>query len=152
MRLVYLFVLMVTVGLFLFLRKCADRKVEKITGKDVVREGEELLGTWASKSKDVFLQFRLKRDGTLDYLLVQLPANDTTKIKGTYVIAGAGGGNSINYFPRIYGFNEKSDTIFNYYVRYVTPYGSTIDKYDRLILSDKSIYDTLEYKFFRIKQ
>ena len=152
MRLVYLFILVVVVGLFLFLRKCADRQVEKVTGKDIVREDEELLGTWANKSAEAYFQFRLKRDGTLDYTLVQLPGNDTTRIKGTYAIAGAGGGNSANYFPRLYGFNEKADTIFNYYVRYVTPYGSTIDKYDRLILSDKSIYDTVEYKFYRIKQ
>lgn len=152
MKLVYLFILMVAVGLFLFLRKCTDLQVEKVTGKDIVREGEEMLGTWATKSKDVYFQFRLKRDGTLDYTFVQLPGKDTTRIKGTYIVAGAGGGNSINYFPRIYGFNEKADTIFNYYVRYVTPYGSTIDKYDRLILSDKSIYDTTEYKFYRIKQ
>src|SRR5689334_4210285 len=130
MRLVYLFVLMVVVGLLLFLRTCADRKVEKITGKDVVREGEEMLGTWATKSTKGYLQFRLKRNGTLDYTFVQLPGNDTMKINGTYKVAGIQRGNT-NYFPRLYGFNEKADTLFNYYIQYVTPYSSTVDKYDQ---------------------
>lgn len=147
----YLFLLMVAVGVFLWLRTCVDRRVEKATGKDVVREGEELLGTWASKSAESYFQFRLRRDGKLEYLLVQLPENDTLRLNGSYTIAGVAGNNT-NYFPRVYGFNEKGDTLFNYYIRYVTPYGSTIDKYDQLLLSPNSLFDTVSYKFYRIKQ
>ena len=151
MRLIYLFIFLVAVGVFLWLRKCVDRKVEKVTGKEVVREGEELLGTWASKSSESYFQFRLRRDGKLEYLLVQLPQNDSISIKGTYTIAGASGRNA-SYFPRVYGFNEKGDTLFNYYIQYVTPYGSTVDKYDQLVLSPNSLFDTISYKFYRIKQ
>ena len=151
MRLVYLFILVLVVGLFLFLRKCVDRKVEQVTGKEVVREGEEMLGTWASKSAGGYVQLRLKRDGTLEYALAELPGNDTTKIKGSFVIRPATNGNT-NFFPRLYGLRENGDTLFNYFIRSVTPYNSTVSKYDNLILSPNSIFDTIEYKFYRIKQ
>ena len=149
MRLVYLAILVVAVGIVLWVRACVDRKVEKITGKEIVREGEELLGTWGSKSAGGYFQFRLRRDGTLDYMLVQQPANDTTHIKGTYTIAT---GNNANYFPRIQAFGPQGDTLFNYFVQYVTPYGSTVDKYDRLVLNPNSVFDTISYQFYRIKQ
>lgn len=151
MRLLYIFILVVSVSLFLFLRTCVDKKVEKVTGKDVVREGEEMLGTWASRSPNGYVQFRLKRDGSLEYMQIQFPANDTIKVKGDFSIISSTSRN-INYFPRLYGFQENGDTLFNYYIRSVTPYNSTVSKYDNLILSNNSIYDTIEYKFYRIKQ
>ncbi|OSZ73593.1 hypothetical protein CAP36_16370 [Chitinophagaceae bacterium IBVUCB2] len=137
--------------MFLFLRKCVDRKVEKVTDKEVVREGEEMLGTWASKSANGYIQFRLKRDGSLEYVLAEIPARDTVKIKGSFSISAAAG-RSMNYFPRLYGFRENGDTLFNFYIRSVTPYNSTVSKYDNLILSPNSVFDTIEYKFYRIKQ
>lgn len=151
MRLLYIFILVVAVSLFLFLRTCGDKKVEKVTGKDVVREGEEMLGTWASKSSNGYVQFRLKRDGTLEYMQIQFPANDTIQVKGDFSITSSTSRN-VNYFPRLYGFRENGDTLFNYYIRSVTPYNSTVSKYDNLILSDNSLFDTVEYKFYRIKQ
>lgn len=151
MKIIYLFILLVVVGVFLWLRQCVDRKVEKVTGKEVIREGDEILGTWATRSAQAFFQFRLKRDGTLEYTLVQLPAKDTTKIIGKFSIADARG-NDARFFPRLYGFDEKGDTLFNYFIQRVTPYNSTVDKYDQLILSPNSIFDTIVYKFYRIKQ
>ncbi|HMU46754.1 MAG TPA: hypothetical protein PKC72_10325 [Chitinophagaceae bacterium] len=148
MKIVYLILLVVIVGIFLFLRQCVDRKVENLEDKEVVREGEELLGTWGTKTAASYLQFRLKRNGSLDYMLVKFPEKDTTQIKGTYTIAD---GANTSYFPRLVLLNEKSDTIFNYYIRSVTSYGSTA-RYDNLVISPNSIYDTIEYKFYRIKQ
>jgi hypothetical protein len=149
MRIFHYAFLLVAVGLFLFLRQCIDRKVEKVTDKEIVREDEEILGSWASKSKEAFVMFRLRRDGTLNYSFIKYPATDTTKITGYYKVAS--GGNA-NYFPRLYTFTDKGDTIFNYYVRYITPYNSTIDKYAKLVLNANSVFDTAEYIFYRIKQ
>ena len=149
MRLYYLIILLIVVGIFLWLRKCVDRKVEQVTGKEVVRENEEMLGTWASKSSSGYIKFRLRRDGTLEYLLSEKPG-DTIKKQGTYTVIGSNGTNA-SYYPRLYGFDAAKDTLFNYYIRYVTPYGST-QQYDHLILSPNSLYDTIEYKFYRLKQ
>lgn len=151
MRFYYLLILLIGVALFLFLRKCVDRRVEEVTGKEIVREGEEMLGTWASKSKNGFVQFRLKRDNTMEYVMAQAPAFDTIKIKGKFLISSSTSRN-VDFFPRLYAFKENGDTLFNYYIRSVTPYNSTVNKYDNLIVSPNSIYDTVEYKFYRIKQ
>ena len=148
MKIVYLILLVVIVGFFLFLRQCIDRKVEKSKDKEVVREGEELLGTWGAKTAATYLQFRLRRNGSLDYMLVRFPEKDTTQVKGTYTISD---GANTSYFPRLILLDEKSDTIFNYYIRSVTPYSSTA-RYDNLVISPNSVYDTIEYKFYRIKQ
>jgi len=149
MRLYSLIILLIVVGVFLWVRKCVDRKVEQVTGKEVVREDEELLGTWASKSPKGYVKFRLRRDGTLDYFISEHPG-DTVVMNGTYTVAPANSTNA-KYFPRLYGFNAAKDTLFNYYIRYVTPYGST-QKYDQLIVSPNSVFDTIEYKFYRLKQ
>lgn len=151
MRVVYLFLLGAIVAVFLFLRTCADRKVEKITGKEIVREDEEYLGSWASKSKKSYITFRLRRDGTFNYSLVEYPVNDTTKITGRYELLNPPGSN-IKYFPRLCTFNGSGDTLFNYYIRYITPYNSTVDKYSKMVLSPNSVFDTIEYVFYRIKQ
>ncbi len=150
MRIIPYVLIVLTVGLFLFLRKCIDQKVEKVTGKEIVRENEEILGTWASKSNAAFVMFRLRRDGTLNYSFIKYPATDTIKIIGKYEYVFSG--SNPNYFPRLYTISDKGDTIFNYYVRYITPYNSTIDKYSRLILSPNNMFDTVEYIFYRIKQ
>lgn len=149
MRIIPYAFLLLAVGLFLFLRKCIDRRVEKVTDKEIVRENEEILGSWASKSKEAFVMFRLRRDGTLNYSLVKYPATDTTKITGKYEFVNAHG--NANYFPRLYAISDNGDTIFNYYVRYITPYNSTVDKYAKLILNPNSVFDTVEYVFYRIK-
>ncbi len=149
MRLYYIFILFIVVALFLFLRKCVDRKVEKVTGKEIVRESEELLGTWASKSTSGYVKFRLRRDGTLEYLYTNGPT-DTIKKEGTYQVVGAASNNA-GFFPRLYGFDNNHDTLFNYYIRSVTSYSST-QKHDNLIVSPNSMYDTVEYKFYRLKQ
>lgn len=149
MRLYYIILLFAAVAIFLWLRKCVDHKVEQATGKEVVREDEELLGTWASRSPRGYVKFRLRRDGRLEYLYTAGVA-DTVKKEGTYKVQSANSSNT-THFPRLYGFDNNNDTLFNYYIRSVTPYSST-QKYDHLVLSPNSVYDTIEYKFYRIKQ
>ncbi len=149
---IYAAILLVLVGGYLVVRKMMDRSVEKNTDTEVVRENEEYLGTWASKSDSGFTMFRLHRDGKLTYHLVHYPGTDTTTIRGKYVYAGVEGGNDSKYFPRLYTFTEKGDTLFNYYVRYLTKYDMTIDKVDKMILSPNNVFDTLAFTFFRIKQ
>lgn len=148
----YMVILLVIVGGCLFVRKLIDRNVEKNTDAEVVRANEEYLGTWASKSDSGFIMFRLHRNGKLTYRVVHYPGTDTTTIHGKYVFVGAGGGNDPKYFPRLYTFTEKGDTLFNYYMRYLTKYDMTIDKIDKMILSPHSIFDTMGFTFFRIKQ
>lgn len=150
MRVVYLFLLGAAVAVFLFLRNCVDRKVEKVTGKEIVREDEEYLGSWASKSKESYISFRLRRDGTFDYAMVKFPATDTNKIAGKYEFLNSSGGD-VKYFPRLCTFKANGDTLFNYYIRYITPYNST-DKYSKMVFNPNSVFDTIEYVFYRIKQ
>ncbi len=149
---IYLGILLLLVGGYLVIRKWVDQRVEKNTDTEVVRENEEYLGTWASKSDTGFTLFRLHRGGKLTLRLVHYPATDTTTIAGTYVYAGVEGGNNIKYFPRLYTFNEKGDTLFNYYIRYLTKYDMTIDQVDKMILSPNNVFDTMAFTFYRIKQ
>jgi hypothetical protein len=149
---IYLGILLVLVGGYLAVRKWNDQRVEKNTDTEVVRENEEYLGTWASKSDSGFVMFRLHRDGKLTYSTVQYPRTDTTTITGKYAFVGVKGGNNVKYFPRLYTFTEKGDTLFNYYVRYLTKYNMTIDKVDKMILSPNNVFDTLAFTFYRIKQ
>jgi hypothetical protein len=149
MRVVYLFLLGAIVAVFLFLRNCVDRKVEKITGKEIVREDEEYLGSWASKSKESYISFRLRRDGAFNYSMVKYPATDTNKIIGKYELLSPTG--NANYFPRLCTFKDNGDTLFNYYIRYISPYNST-DKYSKMVFNPNSVFDTIEYVFYRIKQ
>ena len=149
---IYIGILLSLVGGYLFVRKWNDRRVEKNTDTEIVRENEEYLGTWASKSDSRFVMFRLHRDGKLTYRMVNYPGSDTTTTHGKYVFVGAGGGNDPNYFPRLYTFTEKGDTLFNYYMRYLTRYDMTIDQVDKMVLSPNSVFDTMGFTFFRIKQ
>lgn len=144
-------ILLLATGAYLGIRKLVDRKVEKRTDTEVVREEEEYLGSWASKSADGFIKMRLHRDGKLTYTYVAGAGTDTTIIHGKYQYVH-GAPNEINYFPRLYTFNEKGDTIFNYYVRYLTRYTMTIDKVDKMILSPNSVFDTIGYTFYRVKK
>ena len=139
------------IGLFLWIRKCVDRGVERITGEEIIREGDELFGTWASKTNEGMLQFHLKRYGSLSYMLINLATNDTNKSTGHYSVLNNRTA-SPGYFPRICAISDNGDTLMNYYIQYVTPYNSTIDKYDRLILSPHSMYDTVAWKFYRLKK
>ena len=149
---IYMFILLALVGGYLFVREMIDRRVEKNTDTEVVRENEEYLGTWASKSDSGFIMFRLHRDGKLTYSIVQYPGTDTTTIQGKYNFVGVAGGNDSKYFPRLYAFTQNGDTLFNYYMRYLTKYDMTIDKVDKMELSPNSVFDTLGFTFFRIKQ
>jgi len=148
----YMLVLLLLAGGFLFVRKMIDRRIEKNTGTEIVRENEEYLGSWASKSDSGFVMFRLHRDGKLTYRFVHYPANDTTTIQGSYAFVDVAGGNDPQYFPRLYTFAANGDTIFNYYVRYLTKYDMTIDKIDKMILSPGGVLDTMEYTFYRIRK
>ena len=148
----YLLILFAGVAAYLGIRKFIDRKKEKANDTEIVRENEEYLGTWASKSDSSLIKFRLHRDGKLTYDIVHYPGKDTTTIHGKYEYVGAVGGNDVKYFPRLYTFAENGDTIFNYYVRYLTKYDMTIDKVDKLILSPNSVFDTLAFTFYRVKQ
>ena len=148
----YTILLLVVVGVYLLVRSFIDRKVEKATNTEVVRKSEEFLGSWASKSASGLIMFRLHRDGKFTYTLVKYPGNDSIKINGHYQFVEADRWNDVKYFPRLYTFNEKGDTVFNYYVRYYTKYNSTIDKVDKLILSPNGVLDTISYTYYRIKQ
>ena len=149
---IYMFILLALVGGYLVVREMTDRRVEKNTDTEVVRENEEYMGTWASKSDSCFMMFRLHSDGKLTYRIAQYSDTDTTTIQGKYVYVGVGGGNDPKYFPRLYTFTEKGDTLFNYYMRYLTKYDMTVDKVDKMILSPNDVFDTLAFTFFRIKQ
>jgi hypothetical protein len=96
--------------------------------------------------------FRLYHDGILTYSTVHYTRTDTTTIKGKYTFVGVAGGNNAKYFPRLYTFTAKGDTLFNYYVRYLTKYDMTIDKVDKMILSPYNVFDTMAFTFYRIKQ
>ena len=148
----YLGILLASAGGYLLIRKIIDRRVEKNTDTEVVRENEEYLGTWASKSDSGFTMFRLHRDGKLTYRFSNNPGTDTSTIFGKYVYVGAEGGNDPKYFPRLYAINQKGYTLFNYYVRYLTKYDMTIDKVDKMMLSPNNVFDTLAFTFYRIKQ
>lgn len=148
----YPFILLVIVGGFLTIRKWVDRKVEKANDMEVVREGEEYLGSWASKSATGLVQFRLRRNGEINYTVTTYPQSDTVKINGKYEILTAPGGRNVQYYPRLLAISDKGDTIFNYFIAYITSYGSTVDKTDKMILNRNNRYDTTGYIFYRIKQ
>ncbi len=146
------FLLILFLGLgFLLVRKIFDRGVEKITDSEVVRENEEYLGSWASKSDKGLVLMRLHRNGVLNYTTVAYPSNDSIIVKGSYKYVSERN-NDRKYFPRLYAFKENGDTIFNYYVRYLTKYDMTIDKVDKMEISPNSVYDTVAFTFYRIKK
>ena len=152
MRLVNLLILAVLVAIFLAVRSWWDARREKALDIEVVREDEEFLGTWGIKSKEALILLRLRRDETFVYKQVNYPLTDTFVRKGHFTIEGPGLGRSTIDYPRLIVITDDHDTLFNHFIAYITPYNSTVDKVDRLVLNQHSIYDTLSTTFYRIKQ
>ena len=48
--------------------------------------------------------------------------------------------------------DDRNDTVLNYFVAYITPYDTRVEKVDRMVLSPTGVYDTVGYTFYRIKQ
>jgi len=147
MRLNNLVVLAFVVALFLVVRNWVDRKREKILDKEIVREGEEWLGQWSGYTSEAFCYFRLKRDGNFTSKTVIHGQHDTSHVNGQYQIID---GQSASWYPRLLAISETGDTVFNFYLASVTPYGSTVSKADRMVLQPNSLYDTVSYIFYRV--
>jgi len=143
--------LFVIAGSYLFIRKLADRRTEKVKDTEVVREGEEYLGTWGHKSAAALMIFRLHRNGSFTFKLKEASAKDTAISTGHYQWLPLTGTRSSSYYPRIIARDAGGDTIFNYYVAYITPYGSKVNKTDRMVLMANGRNDTTGYTFFRLK-
>ncbi|MCU0388838.1 MAG: hypothetical protein MUE71_09560 [Chitinophagaceae bacterium] len=152
MRFFNLVYLVIAVAIFLFLQKQYDLYCERKSGKEMVREDEEHLGMWGSRSAEALILLRLRRDQRFEYKMVRRGQSDTSRVTGRYGIEGPGNGRSPAFYPRLIAINEKRDTVLNYYIEYITPYDATIDKTDRMVLKQTSLYDTLSYTFFRILQ
>ena len=150
MRLVYIIYLGIAVGIFLWIRSCVDGAREKVFGYEVVREDEELLGIWGNKSERALIYFRLHRDGNFTWKMVEYPKGDTVTRTGTYDVIGPDVYRRTDYYPKLIAVDGK-DTLMNFFIAYVTPYDSKVDKVDRLVLSPHGIYDTVSYTFFRLK-
>jgi hypothetical protein len=152
MRVFYLFILAVIVACYLQFRQWIDVKREKEFEMEVVREGEEHLGSWATKSGNTITFFRLHRNGNFTMKQVQSQHTDTLTTNGRYDIIDAGKGLSENYYPRLIAVGEKNDTFFNYFIAYTTPYDTKTEKVDKMVLNQNSVYDTVSQTFYRIKQ
>lgn len=140
-------------GGYLGLRNWLDRRTEKKQDTEIIREGEEILGSWGQKSAGSLIRFRLRRDGTFTYKLVQYPLSDTVTINGRYGIASANGHLKTGDYPRLIAVSVKGDTIINHYIAYLTPYDATAlnQGYDKLILNAGGGLDTAGLVFYRIK-
>lgn len=145
--------LLVTAGGYLGLRHWIDRKTEAKQDTEIIREGEEILGSWGQRSDKSLIRFRLRRDGTFTYKLVQYPVQDTTIITGKYGVATAAGNLKTGDYPRLIAVSDQGDTIINHYIAYLTPYDAVaLDKgYDKLILNSGGRLDTTGLVFYRIK-
>lgn len=148
MRLVYLLITAIVVALYLLLRGWIDSGKEKILDIEVVREGEEHLGNWAGSWTKGQMLFRLRRDGTFTANSLSALRGDTLQVKGSYDIVG---GNGTAYYPRLVAIDENKDTLFNFFIAFITPYDSKVEKVDKMVLSPTGIYDTISYTFYRIK-
>lgn len=135
---------------YLTIRGWLDRRKEKAHNIEIVRENEEYLGSWAYKSPDLLIQFRLQRDKKFTYILVNYHKKDTITITGQYEIAD--NRNIINY-PRLIAISDKSDTLFNHFIAYITPNDAFASDagYDKMVLHENGIYDTVAYTFYRVK-
>ncbi len=145
--------LLVITGSYLGLRNWLDRRTEKRQDTEIIREGEEILGSWGQKSANSLIRFRLRRDGTFTYKLVQYPLSDTVTINGRYGIATATSQQKTGDYPRLVAVSDKGDTIINHYIAYLTPYdAAALDKgYNKLILNSGGRLDTAGLVFYRIK-
>ncbi len=148
MRVVYLLITAIVVALYLLLRGWIDSGIEKARDIEIVREGEEHLGTWAGNWRKGQLLFRLRRDGTFTARNAGPLREDTIQVKGSYDIVG---GHNTAYYPRLVAIDEKQDTLFNCFIAYITPYDSKVEKVDKMVLSPTGIYDTISYTFYRIE-
>src|SRR5688572_29475981 len=128
MRLWRILLLGLVVALFLLLRNFFDEKVENAMDIEVVRDGEEHLGNWASKTNESLIHFRLRRDQRFTWKLVKYPKGDTVTIEGKYDIIGPGADRTTEYYPRIIAVDEKNDTLINFFIAYVTPYDTKVEK------------------------
>ncbi|WP_300597673.1 hypothetical protein [Niabella sp.] len=145
--------LFVLAGSYLGIRKWMDNRTEQKQDTEIIRKGEEYLGSWGQKSDKGLILFRLHRDGTFSYKQVAGPTRDTTSIKGRYEIARAAGGRTGNDYPRLIAIGPKDDTIINHYIAYITPYdAAALDQgYDKMVLNAGGRLDTAGLVFFRIK-
>ncbi|MFT3677582.1 MAG: hypothetical protein QM781_16955 [Chitinophagaceae bacterium] len=145
--------LLIAGGGYLAIRQWIDRRTEKKQDTEIVREGEEILGSWGQKSARSLIRFRLRRNGTFTYKLVQYPLSDTVTISGRYGIASANGHTKTGDYPRLIAVSDKGDTIINHYIAYLTPYdAAALDQgYDKMILNAGGRLDTAGLVFYRIK-
>lgn len=145
--------LLIIAGGYLGLRYWLDRRTEKNQDTEIIREGEEMLGSWGQKSARNLVRFRLRRDGTFTYKLVQYPLPDTITINGRYGIASANGHAKTGDYPRLIAVSDKGDTIINHYIAYLTPYDAVaLDQgYDKMILNAGGRLDTAGLVFYRLK-
>ncbi|AXY76365.1 hypothetical protein D3H65_21245 [Paraflavitalea soli] len=148
MRLVYLFIFTVVVALCLLIRGWIDSGIEKAMDIEVVRDGEEHLGNWAGNWPKGWIFFRLHRDGIFSAKIAGPPHGDTIQVNGSYDIVA---GNNTAYYPRLIAVGDKKDTLFNYFIAYITPYDTKVEKVDKLVLSPTGIYDTVSYTFYCVK-
>ncbi|WP_018630979.1 hypothetical protein [Niabella aurantiaca] len=139
-------------GSYLGIRKWADRRTEREQDTEIVREGEEYLGTWGNRSDAAFIIFRLHRNGAFTFRIKEASQKDTVITTGQYEWLPLRDARSINDYPRIIARDASGDTIFNYFVAYITPYDSKTDKTDRMELSVNGKADTTGYTFFRLNQ
>lgn len=147
MRRSNLIVLAIVVAIFLAFRGWIDRQREQLLDTEIIREGDEHLGRWSGRIVNDFFYLRLKRDGSLSCKHVPAGGTDTIAATGRYEILD---GLDNSYFPRIVAVDNNGDTLFNFYLASVTPYGSTDSKADRMVLKPNSLYDTGSYVFFRV--
>lgn len=144
-----LLLFMITGG-YLGIRKWADRRTEKRLDTEIPREGEAYLGTWGNRSDAAFIVFRLHRNGAFTFKLKETPKKDTVVVTGRYEWLPLRDARDINHYPRIIARDARGDTLFNYFVAYITPYGSKADKTDRMELKVNGRNDTKGYTFFRL--
>ena len=149
---IYIIIIFLAAATYLVVREWVDRKKEKALDMEIVRADEEHLGSWAHKSPEVLIRFRLHRDGKFTYSSVEYPHGDSTALKGKYEIIGVVGDRSADYYPRLVAVSDKNDTVFNHLIAYITPYDTKVSTLDKMILNRNSVYDTLGYTFYRVSQ
>lgn len=146
--------LLIAGGGYLAIRQWMDRRTEKKQDTEIIREGEEILGSWGQKSANNLIRFRLRRDGTFTYKLVHYPQSDTVVVNGAYEIATSAGSRSSGDYPRLIAVSNKGDTVINHFIAYLTPYdAAALDQgYDKMILNAGGRLDTAGLVFYRIKE
>ncbi|MEI9954818.1 MAG: hypothetical protein WDM90_00540 [Ferruginibacter sp.] len=138
---------------FLMLRHWLDRKREKIEDIDIVRpdmyDGDAHLGTWAQKSGNVLVTFRLKRDGNFTYEVDKDTPKDTVKYEGQYQVMPTVIGNDRLQYYRLVAVSNKGDTVINSFIETTH---ATKRNVDVLSLKNDSSPDAAAMLFYRIKQ